>query len=112
MDQLSVDARKVLVESYVALRRSDAVPGSQVAYRITVRQLEALVRLSEAIARCHLSSEVSPFVPLGFQISEGVIKDPCPCKNLVVFLKGGLSYLKMWILGPMTCAETPVASQN
>lgn len=106
MDQLSVDARKVLVESYVALRRSDAVPGSQVAYRITVRQLEALVRLSEAIARCHLSSEVSPFVPSGFQISEGVMEDPCPCKNsAVVFLKGWFSRLKIWILGPMTCAE-------
>jgi hypothetical protein len=99
VDQLSVDARKVLVESYVALRRSDAVPGSQVAYRITVRQLEALVRLSEAIARCHLSSEVSPFVPSGFQISVHV-------KFLaVVFLKGGFSRLKIWILGPMTCAE-------
>lgn len=60
MGQLSAEARKVLVEAYVALRRGDALPGSQVAYRITVRQLEGLVRLSEAIARCHLSSEVSP----------------------------------------------------
>ncbi|KAG0585134.1 hypothetical protein M758_3G261900 [Ceratodon purpureus] len=58
--QLSAEARKVLVEAYVALRRGDALPGSQVAYRITVRQLEGLVRLSEAIARCHLSSEVRP----------------------------------------------------
>ncbi len=56
--QLSVEARKVLVEAYVALRHGDAVPGSQVAYRITVRQLEALIRLSEAIARCHCKSEV------------------------------------------------------
>lgn len=58
VEQLSAEARKVLVEAYVALRRGDALPGSQVAYRITVRQLEGLVRLSEAIARCHLSSEV------------------------------------------------------
>lgn len=58
--QLSAEAQKVLVEAYVALRRGDALPGSQVAYRITVRQLEGLVRLSEAIARCHLSSEVRP----------------------------------------------------
>ncbi|CAK9214901.1 unnamed protein product [Sphagnum troendelagicum] len=58
--QLSVEARKVLVEAYVALRHGDAVPGSQVAYRITVRQLEALIRLSEAIARCHCKSEVRP----------------------------------------------------
>lgn len=60
VEQLSAEARKVLVEAYVALRRGDALPGSQVAYRITVRQLEGLVRLSEAIARFHLSSEVCP----------------------------------------------------
>jgi hypothetical protein len=45
VEQLSAEARKVLVEAYVALRRGDALPGSQVAYRITVRQLEGLVRL-------------------------------------------------------------------
>lgn len=57
--QLTSDARKVLVESYVALRRGDATPGSRVAYRMTVRQLEALIRLSEAIARSHLENMVS-----------------------------------------------------
>ncbi|KAK8914396.1 Protein PROLIFERA [Platanthera zijinensis] len=58
--QLSTEARKVMVESYVALRRGDATPGSRVAYRMTVRQLEALVRLSEAIARSHLDTLVLP----------------------------------------------------
>ncbi|KAG0495815.1 hypothetical protein HPP92_000506 [Vanilla planifolia] len=58
--QLSSAARKVLVDSYVALRRSDATPGSRVAYRMTVRQLEALIRLSEAIARSHLDALVLP----------------------------------------------------
>lgn len=56
--QLNPDARKLLVESYVALRRGDMNPGSRVAYRMTVRQLEALIRLSEAIARCHLETQV------------------------------------------------------
>jgi DNA replication licensing factor MCM6 len=36
------------------------VPGSASAYRITVRQLEALVRLSEAMARAHCSPTISP----------------------------------------------------
>ncbi|KAJ6795651.1 DNA replication licensing factor MCM6 [Iris pallida] len=58
--QLSSDARKVLVESYVTLRRGDTAPGSRVAYRMTVRQLEALIRLSEAIARTHLDKMVLP----------------------------------------------------
>lgn len=58
--KLNPDARKLLVDSYVALRRGDMNPGSRVAYRMTVRQLEALIRLSEAIARCHLESQVQP----------------------------------------------------
>ena len=56
--QLSSEARKLLVDSYVALRRGDTTPGSRVAYRMTVRQLEALIRLSEAIARSHLETQV------------------------------------------------------
>eukprot|EP00250_Pteridium_aquilinum_P008956 c18338_g1_i1 orf=152-2668(+) len=56
--KLTDKAREALVEAYVTLRRGDAVPGSQVAYRITVRQLEALIRLSEAIARVHCETQV------------------------------------------------------
>ncbi|KAF5193857.1 Dna replication licensing factor mcm6 [Thalictrum thalictroides] len=58
--KLSQEARKLLVDSYVALRRGDTAPGSRVAYRMTVRQLEALIRLSEAIARSHLELLVEP----------------------------------------------------
>ncbi|XP_057510638.1 DNA replication licensing factor MCM6 isoform X1 [Actinidia eriantha] len=58
--KLNPEARKLLVDSYVALRRGDTTPGSRVAYRMTVRQLEALVRLSEAIARSHLDVQVHP----------------------------------------------------
>lgn len=56
--QLTEEARQLLVDSYVTLRRGDATPGSRVAYRMTVRQLEALIRLSEAIARSHLDTQV------------------------------------------------------
>uniref|UniRef100_A0A5B6YNW2 DNA replication licensing factor MCM6 n=1 Tax=Davidia involucrata TaxID=16924 RepID=A0A5B6YNW2_DAVIN len=58
--KLTTEARKLLVDSYVALRRGDTAPGSRVAYRMTVRQLEALIRLSEAIARSHLEVQVYP----------------------------------------------------
>lgn len=49
--QLTSAARNRLANSYVSLRRSDA-------YRMTVRQLEALIRLSEATARIYLESQV------------------------------------------------------
>lgn len=58
--KLTAEAREVLVDSYVTLRRGDTAPGSRVAYRMTVRQLEALIRLSEAIARSHLDIQVQP----------------------------------------------------
>lgn len=46
-----VQARTRLVEAFKVLRAGDSVPGSGTVYRITVRQLEALIRLSEALAR-------------------------------------------------------------
>jgi DNA replication licensing factor MCM6 len=47
------------VRSFKRLRGDDAAPGSHSAYRITVRQLEALVRLSEATARVFASPVVT-----------------------------------------------------
>ena len=46
------------MSSYVQLRAGDAVGGA--VYRITVRQLEALVRLSEAHARIRCSAVIEP----------------------------------------------------
>ena len=57
--QMTDHTQRLLVEAFVALRRGDATPGSRTAYRITVRQLEALIRLSEAMARLDLDSQVS-----------------------------------------------------
>ena len=55
-----LQSARVLVEQYKRLRGDDAAPGSGTAYRITVRQLEALVRLSEALARVHCTEDISP----------------------------------------------------
>lgn len=54
--QLTPDASKLLVSSYRDLRMRDA--SDDKAYRITVRQLESLIRLSEAMARLHLDPSV------------------------------------------------------
>lgn len=58
--RMTPEAQKEIVAAYVTLRRGDSQPGTQTAYRITVRQLEALVRLSEALARLHCRAEVHP----------------------------------------------------
>ena len=57
---LTKESRKVLVDCYRLLRQNDILGRNKTAYRITVRQLESLVRLSEALARLHLDDTVQP----------------------------------------------------
>ena len=55
------EAREVLVERYKELRADDAQGGvGKNSYRITVRQLESMIRLSEAIAKVNCVEEISP----------------------------------------------------
>ena len=58
--QLTPEAADVLVEKYRILRQDDASGASRNSYRITVRQLESMIRLSEAIARANCTSEITP----------------------------------------------------
>jgi len=52
------ESAKLLVEMYLRLRQNDGSGIGKSSYRITVRQLESLVRLSEALARLHCDDEV------------------------------------------------------
>jgi DNA replication licensing factor MCM6 len=53
------EAAERMREEYQGLRQSD-ISYQKTAYRITVRQLESLVRLSEALARAHLDDLIHP----------------------------------------------------
>lgn len=54
------EAKEVLVEKYRELRQDDAQGGvGKNSYRITVRQLESLIRLSEAIAKVNCTENIS-----------------------------------------------------
>ncbi|KAJ2744924.1 MCM DNA helicase complex subunit mcm6 [Coemansia sp. BCRC 34301] len=55
---MAEDAARLLWESYRNLRQDDVGAGRN-AYRITVRQLESLIRLSEALARAHCAEVVT-----------------------------------------------------
>lgn len=55
------EAKALLVEKYKELRSNDAQGGvGRSSYRITVRQLESLIRLSEAVAKANCVEEVIP----------------------------------------------------
>jgi DNA replicative helicase MCM subunit Mcm2 (Cdc46/Mcm family) len=56
--KITAESRPVLVECYRLLRSNDLLGKNKTAYRITVRQLESLIRLAEALARLHLDENV------------------------------------------------------
>ena len=59
--EFTSDAKALLVEKYKDLRADDAQGGiGRNSYRITVRQLESMIRLSEAIAKANCVDEVVP----------------------------------------------------
>ncbi|KAI9257684.1 MCM2/3/5 family-domain-containing protein [Sporodiniella umbellata] len=57
--KLEKDAADKLAECYRDLRQGDYQSIGRNSYRITVRQLESMIRLSEAIARAHCSEEIT-----------------------------------------------------
>jgi DNA replication licensing factor MCM6 len=78
---LTREAADVLVEKYRILRQDDASGTGRNSYRITVRQLESMIRLSEAIARANCTSEVRLIrnlqlsIPMIFQITPAFVRE-------------------------------------
>lgn len=58
--QLTDEAKKLMVKMYQEMRSRDAVSTTKVSQRMTVRQLESMIRLSEALAKMHCDAEISP----------------------------------------------------
>jgi DNA replication licensing factor MCM6 len=56
--KMNKSARELLIEKYKVLRADDAQGLGRSSYRITVRQLESMIRLSEAIARATCSNTI------------------------------------------------------
>lgn len=55
------ESKALLVEKYKELRANDSQGGmGRSSYRITVRQLESLIRLSEAVAKANCVEEIVP----------------------------------------------------
>ena len=68
--EFTPEAKVLLVEKYKELRADDAQGGiGRNSYRITVRQLESMIRLSEAIAKANCVDDVTPnFVREAFNL--------------------------------------------
>ena len=58
--KMTKEARDFMVTRYKELRSDDAQGLGRSSYRITVRQLESMIRLSEAIARANCTEEITP----------------------------------------------------
>ncbi|XP_031415647.1 MCM6 minichromosome maintenance deficient 6, like [Clupea harengus] len=59
--KITSEAKEFVVDQYKRLRQRDSSGGTaKSAWRITVRQLESMLRLSEAMARLYCSDEVYP----------------------------------------------------
>lgn len=58
--QFTRESAEILKEEYKAIRQREKNDNNKHAYKVTVRQLESLVRLSEAIARAHCDNLIRP----------------------------------------------------
>ncbi|CAB1326280.1 unnamed protein product [Coregonus sp. 'balchen'] len=58
--KITAESKEFVVDQYKRLRQRDSSGSTKSAWRITVRQLESMLRLSEGMARLYCSDEVHP----------------------------------------------------
>ncbi|TTI92377.1 Zygotic DNA replication licensing factor mcm6-B [Bagarius yarrelli] len=82
--KISKESEDFIVEQYKRLRQRDGTGVTKSAWRITVRQLESMIRLSEGMARMHCCDEVQPkHVKEAFRLlNKSIIRVETPDINL------------------------------
>uniref|UniRef100_A0A8C7E3R1 DNA replication licensing factor MCM6 n=1 Tax=Naja naja TaxID=35670 RepID=A0A8C7E3R1_NAJNA len=82
--KISKESEDFIVEHYKRLRQRDGSGVTKSSWRITVRQLESMIRLSEAMARMHCNDEVHPkHVKEAFRLlNKSIIRVETPDINL------------------------------
>ncbi|XP_060113123.1 DNA replication licensing factor MCM6 [Heteronotia binoei] len=82
--KISKESEDFIVEHYKRLRQRDGSGITKSSWRITVRQLESMIRLSEAMARMHCCDEVHPkHVKEAFRLlNKSIIRVETPDINL------------------------------
>ncbi|XP_077176317.1 DNA replication licensing factor MCM6 [Paroedura picta] len=82
--KISKESEDFIVEHYKRLRQRDSSGVTKSSWRITVRQLESMIRLSEAMARMHCCDEVHPkHVKEAFRLlNKSIIRVETPDINL------------------------------
>ncbi|KAJ8352406.1 hypothetical protein SKAU_G00238820 [Synaphobranchus kaupii] len=82
--KISKESEDFIVEQYKRLRQRDGSGVIKSAWRITVRQLESMIRLSESMARMHCCDEVQPkHVKEAFRLlNKSIIRVETPDVNL------------------------------
>ncbi|MGH0148484.1 UNVERIFIED_CONTAM: hypothetical protein FKN15_013519 [Acipenser sinensis] len=82
--KISKESEDFIVEQYKRLRQRDGSGVTKSAWRITVRQLESMIRLSESMARMHCCDEVQPkHVKEAFRLlNKSIIRVETPDVNL------------------------------
>lgn len=58
--QFTQESAYILKEEYKSIRQREKGENTKTAYKVTVRQLESLIRLSEAMARAHCDNIIRP----------------------------------------------------
>uniref|UniRef100_A0A8C6N2A6 DNA replication licensing factor MCM6 n=1 Tax=Mus spicilegus TaxID=10103 RepID=A0A8C6N2A6_MUSSI len=82
--KISKESEDFIVEQYKRLRQRDGSGVTKSSWRITVRQLESMIRLSESMARMHCCDEVQPkHVKEAFRLlNKSIIRVETPDVNL------------------------------